>query len=641
MAKPIRYIPQVIPTDFGNLAIQSMQNRQNQYDTAYSNMIQADDQFGQFQVDPSDIEGKNTILGNFKERTQQIVDKYGGDYAAAAKDLAREVVTARSNPFFQLATYKNQLAEEERRKIDTLGPNAIVIKSVSNTPVLGKDNKVVGKEQLQSKIYDKRAIQQDLANAFGRYGAATREEYVGSKLPGYQTKQTHVGLLPSEVAGKTQEAMQYLKNTYSDVPEQILSDMATNYISSLVGGTKSQELADRRLEQEGQGLQNAINRVNLNIKKKQFEALGNPQQPPKVNTDHLVSGGEPVSGYTGNMLPKLKTHREAVSKFNKAATDIPRLKQEIAKDEEALKKYKNQSAVEYLDSRFANTAESRISQLTTAIADKKRKLAQARVEYVSAENLIGKEEIDRYVKAGVPKPEAINLMSKQLEAKATSGSATITWNNKADESSTVKHLADFRGTYSVIDNEGKEITGTGGLYKRLVDKDSKITKIGYNMDSGSMAIQLKVKKGDNYVNNTIFVPLYDMDSNEAVKNTMTLSNNIRDISRGLQGLGYFVLDPTTGEPEHYQTLDELKKANPAEGQRIIEVAYDKTGKKINSQIVARQGNTLSTRNYNGEPFTVEDFDKEAMVNIGSYFGEKVTNIPKKESEQDSYLSGVE
>jgi hypothetical protein len=80
MATPIRYVPQVIPTDLGQGLLQEQDRRQGQYDAAFSGMNQAEDQFGQFQVDPSDIAGKNYVLGQFKDKTKAIVDKYGGDY---------------------------------------------------------------------------------------------------------------------------------------------------------------------------------------------------------------------------------------------------------------------------------------------------------------------------------------------------------------------------------------------------------------------------------------------------------------------------------------------------------------------------------------------------------------------------------
>ena len=87
----IQYTPQFVQSDIGAMQ-RKFDDLQQGYDTAYSGAVAAEDAFGQFDVDQRDIELKNEVLGGFKNRVKSLVDRYGGDWGAASKQLASEIV---------------------------------------------------------------------------------------------------------------------------------------------------------------------------------------------------------------------------------------------------------------------------------------------------------------------------------------------------------------------------------------------------------------------------------------------------------------------------------------------------------------------------------------------------------------------
>ena len=154
MAQPIQYTPQFIQTDVG--AIQDKLNaRQGQYDTAYASTLGAEDQFGQYDVHAKDIDLKNKVIGGFKDRVKSLVDQYGGDYAAASKQLVKEIVNTKNDKFFKLAAERNKLAEEQRRLVQQYGPNAIVLKDVTKPDLMDSQGNYIRPEDLSSEVLNR------------------------------------------------------------------------------------------------------------------------------------------------------------------------------------------------------------------------------------------------------------------------------------------------------------------------------------------------------------------------------------------------------------------------------------------------------------------------------------------------------
>src|SRR6056297_2933089 len=173
MATPIQYIPQPIFSNVGVLQQQLAQD-QARHDQAMANQLAMEDQFAQVPTHPTDIPVKNRVLGDFQTKVQDVVERYGGDYGAAAKDIARLTSRTRQNPFFQLAPERRRLAEEQRKRIATLGPNAILTQDVTATPLQDSiTGEWISPDDLQSEVLDQRLYEQMLERRHGKLRGVT------------------------------------------------------------------------------------------------------------------------------------------------------------------------------------------------------------------------------------------------------------------------------------------------------------------------------------------------------------------------------------------------------------------------------------------------------------------------------------
>ncbi len=282
---PIRYVPQVIPTDLGQGLLQEQDRRQGQYDAAFSGMNQAEDQFGQFQVDASDIAGKNYILGQFKDKTKAIVDKHGGDYGAAAKELAREVTKTRSNQFFQLAPQKQKLAEEERRRLQQLGPNAIIRSSVLNKQTFNPETgEYIRPEELTSDIRNRQDYVQMLDKDFAEIrNKVTEGEWGKSKLPGKFERNVTKGISPAEQQQLAERMFTTIKERDPELSDEDAMDIANNQAATYVGGVRTEQqndpnyMTDLERQQRQESLRGS--KMQNDVLKMQLDKLKNPVVP--------------------------------------------------------------------------------------------------------------------------------------------------------------------------------------------------------------------------------------------------------------------------------------------------------------------------------------------------------------------------
>ena len=106
MARPVQYISPFVPTDMGTVGNvlgmyrQDMQQRDAAYDAAVAAELEAIGSLGALPT--YDIEGRQQRLDYLSNAMEQAVQRRGGDYAAAAQDLARIVAKERANPWYQL-----------------------------------------------------------------------------------------------------------------------------------------------------------------------------------------------------------------------------------------------------------------------------------------------------------------------------------------------------------------------------------------------------------------------------------------------------------------------------------------------------------------------------------------------------------
>jgi hypothetical protein len=143
-----------IPLDF---MTGQLDKAQGQYDNAYAGALAAKDQYGGIDVGLPDVADKNRIVGDFVDKTDQMVkDQYQGDWGKASKAIAKSVSDIRQDPFWNTSKRVDQLREEERNLVAKYGPNALQFKSVANTSVIDPaTGKVRTPDQFKSDIVEK------------------------------------------------------------------------------------------------------------------------------------------------------------------------------------------------------------------------------------------------------------------------------------------------------------------------------------------------------------------------------------------------------------------------------------------------------------------------------------------------------
>jgi len=245
MATPIQYIPQPIFSNVGVLQQQLAQD-QARHDQAMANQLAMEDQFAQVPTHPTDIPVKNRVLGDFQNKVQDVVERYGGDYGAAAKDIARLTSRTRQNPFFQLAPERRRLAEEQRRRQQELGPYAITAQDVTAMPLQDPETgEWIDPSRLSSKVLDERLYLQQLQEDHKYLPKRVKE---GSwrrdpNFPQILQRTRYKGILPNEEQAYAEQFYQELASD-PDLPDETARRMASNFAHQLVLGTDTETRID-------------------------------------------------------------------------------------------------------------------------------------------------------------------------------------------------------------------------------------------------------------------------------------------------------------------------------------------------------------------------------------------------------------
>lgn len=327
----IEYRPQFIQSDIG-----AMQNKFNQlqqaYDQSYAGTLATEDQFNQLQVDPRDIALKNEIVGGFKNRVQEIVDRYGGDWGAASKALAKEVINTKSNQFFPLASRRYQLAEEQRKLASQ--PGSIIIKNINDINLRDKEGNWINPDQLDYQVTTRDYLEDQLKKLYA--GRASKINELGYRAgpTGYKEKLTSEGLLEKEVAPTAQEMAQSLKEIYPNLDDNTIYDISFNTAKSMVGGTKSNLIEDKDWEVNEYNRRKSLENVQFNSPTNPFTSsygAGNRNADKaidKVNKEFNIFKNAADVYYNKNLSTKttdeeIKTLKNNFTKFTyKSSSDI-------------------------------------------------------------------------------------------------------------------------------------------------------------------------------------------------------------------------------------------------------------------------------------------------------------------------------
>ena len=563
MVQPIEYTPQFIKTDVG--AIQDKLNaRQGQYDAAYASTLGAEDKFGEFNVHQKDVDLKNKVIGGFKDRVKTLVDQYGGDYAAASKQLVKEIVNTKNDKFFGLAAERNKLAEEQRRLVQQYGPGAIIIKDVTKPDLVDAKGNYIRPEDLTSDVISRKQLTDLLDEDHGLLKNKSREANVASDRAGYYKSITTQGITNAEVESTRNAMFNTLKKNKPELSDDMAMNIADAQARSYVLGSKSDYLSDKNWDLSHSG-------------------SGNPPPPPNITsliTPEVYGNGQ--ISETG-----VSEYNTAVGIFNKAASDIPRLKTEIPKLKTSLDFYQKSydDAVKNNDPNLID----RKASLDTA----KRKyesslsaLNSARKNYTDSENTISKKySIYNDIKNKPGKEGgALNawkaIENKINEANAVYPSGLAFRENANTVNSIIKEYSNEPGSMMTIDPETGRESNAGKTFLEITEGDSKkITKAGVLPGSGKMFVEVG---GVKYT-----LPVAS-SKNSVLRNMQVDYDKIKEIYSGSKGIGLFKLvKGSDGKYTAYKYPEKTQIYSDKDG-KYIRVIY-KNGKILSEIVNVKDG----------------------------------------------------
>lgn len=258
MAQPLQYQSQFIPTDFGTVGNMLGMFRQD--------MAQRDQMFDQAvameQKLLSDLYGLETFqpevigqrVNKLAERMQEAVARRGGDYGAAAKDIARLGTRELSDPIYKL----NQRQVEQAKLLEraqAANPNLLVLK---DPRTMGLSSNMA-LEDIGYEVVDPANIRKVLDEMYG--GLRNRVEQTDlrpSGTPGYLESTITKGATPEEITALAQDPntlsavisgnpqlAKYLENPNIS---SWLKNQIQEGLKQLEGGSEKRFVSDREWE---------------------------------------------------------------------------------------------------------------------------------------------------------------------------------------------------------------------------------------------------------------------------------------------------------------------------------------------------------------------------------------------------------
>ena len=258
MFVPVERTSQVIPVDYKYMN-QMLGQDQARYDAANAGINEFEDAASSIPVTTGGMEAKDMFLNKTKESIDAITAKYGGDAGAASKEIARFISKAKADPLVQLMPYQYQLAEEERKMVSQLGPNAINLRpGVGTKNLINKETgQVINKEELHPSVIDRRDITKHLQANYGELSRKMREGLFqaakgadGKAIPGLMDRWTTRGLTQAEADALIPQMIEDIKAMSPELAKAIeegnpvAMQEARNMANQLVMGQTASTMQD-------------------------------------------------------------------------------------------------------------------------------------------------------------------------------------------------------------------------------------------------------------------------------------------------------------------------------------------------------------------------------------------------------------
>lgn len=237
MATPIQHTSQFIPTDLGVLE-RNLAATQQRADSAVHGLLQADAQFGSTIAANQDLKAKQDVIKNFKDRSKEVLQRYGGDPAKASKELAKEVVKAGNDPFWQINKAKQKGIEQVNQMRAQWGSDYLEGRDPSKIAIKDPNTgEYTSPEMFNPIAYNYAKLNQGLDQTFEGYKTQLHESLMKNLGPdGVLTATTIKGITNDKIGEVTELMYRQLKDNAPLANDQQLRDLAKNKAATYVQG---------------------------------------------------------------------------------------------------------------------------------------------------------------------------------------------------------------------------------------------------------------------------------------------------------------------------------------------------------------------------------------------------------------------
>lgn len=593
MVQPIEYTPQFIKTDVG--AIQDKLNaRQGQYDTAYASTLGAEDQFGQYDVHARDIDLKNKVIGGFKDRVKSLVDQYGGDYAAASKQLVKEIINTKNDKFFKLASLRNKYAEEQRRTQQQLGPNAIVMKDVLAKDLMDADGKYINPEDLQTEVLNREQFKEMANKEYGYLAKDVQEGKFGqSEVAGLLKRQIRTGITAQQVPEVANNIYGLLKKQRPDLPEDIAQSIAMEEARSYVGDIKHDYQGDPGY-------------VKPTASKGAGDGIIPPGRTPNLFTERTSDAAGVVSDRTNEVRVSNTTINNGARMINEGKQNIANLEKQYNNNYASIKSA-NPTWPDYKIKEEASRFGT--GHIPSLILAEKIKLQKGRELYSSGQAKFKENKVyNDLVSSGVNEAEARSIVMKNVDETDNVFASGV--NVKAPDHKLVTSA--FAGIQ-------------GGLKKKNPDgtySNSEETFASLGLDKNENYSTFVIKPGKEeavwvHKDGTEYsLPLSKSKNKDVVKATKQY-RAVKDASQGKYGLGWTKINTTQ---------DGDTRVMPMGKNRIGSDGLYVLTKYENGQLISK---VVDFKNGQGMQGDLNDFAGDYLNNVSGMLGVKTEIQPDK------------
>lgn len=262
MAQPLQYQQVFVPTDFSsvgqlaNLYTRDVNSRDQLFDQSVAMQNQLlSELYGQETLDPEVL---TQNVDKFANKINQLVTKRGGDYGAAARDIARLGVSELRNPIYGLNKRKVEQVKQLEQAL-ARNPNLLPLLDPRKIAL----DQVTSPEQLGYSVADPEDIQKAINSIYGDRAKLIRQSspVKSNDVPGYLESTITRGLTNNELNALLSDpsTLETISNRLPQLKDYLERPDVANWFNSqvqqgmrgLIGGSQKDFLRDYTYDNTG------------------------------------------------------------------------------------------------------------------------------------------------------------------------------------------------------------------------------------------------------------------------------------------------------------------------------------------------------------------------------------------------------